>query len=114
MQYNGNDARVGNKEIMENTEHGNASGCADTRVQSKASSQQQREALHDIEPVCQKDARMKDRNEGLVDKFTVLLGNVNSISSDQSENITGEGLEDMNRSNWHIKILPDHHKIHIL
>lgn len=38
---------------------------------------------------------MKDRNEGLIDKFTVLLGNVNSVSNDQSENIIGEGLEDM-------------------
>lgn len=61
---------------------------------------------------------MKDRNERLINKFTVLLGNVNSISNDQSENKVGEGLEDMDRdsdrSNWHIKILPNHHKIHIL
>lgn len=49
---------------METTEHGDSSGCADTRVQRKASSQQQREALHDIEPICQQDVRMKNRNEG--------------------------------------------------
>lgn len=62
--------------------------------------------------------KMQDRNEGLINKFTVLLGNVNSISNDQSENEVGEGLEDMHRdidrSNWHIKVLLNHHKIHIL
>lgn len=85
-------------------------GCTDIRVQGKASYQEQSKALHDSEPVYQKDIRMPERTEGLTNKLTTVFGNVNSVNNDQFKNRVGEGIEDMDRdidlSNRHIKFYP--------